>query len=83
MCEQCEASRQWPQHDAYSLGCLWCGARIIQAIRGRRKVPQDERTRRAKAELARWVAWGHSELEIRRLVAENKLIAPEATRKRR
>lgn len=83
MCAECEAVREAPDFNAYSLGCIYCGARIIGAIRGRKRVPANERTRRAKAELDRWVKWGHNELEIRRLVAEKKLIKPEATGKKR
>ncbi len=77
MCPECAARREAPAWPAYSIKCPYCGARIIQSIRGRKAVPTEERTRRAKAALADWVKWGHDESLIRQLITQNKLLEPQ------
>jgi len=48
------------------LGCLYCGARIIQHLATLPISPQDC-ARRRRSELALWVSHGHSEAQIRAL----------------
>jgi hypothetical protein len=48
---------------------LWCGSRYIQRIGKTLALPISERSRMRTKALADWLAMGHSELEIRRLVA--------------
>lgn len=67
-CECCTASKETPDHLWYDPACIWCGARLIQRIKARPGA-REELTRRMRAVLADWVALGHSEAEIRRLVA--------------
>ena len=56
--------------------CLWCGARLIQKI-GRLQLSASESTARKRAVLADWTAYGHSEIQIRRLVKAKELaLAP-------
>ncbi len=80
MCEECSARREAPAYNAYSIKCVYCGARIIQSIRSRKAVPVEDRTRRAKAALADWVQWGHDEAVIRQLVATGQVLEPENRR---
>ena len=82
-CTSCQASREtqglWNMHDP---ACLWCGARLIQKI-GRLQLSASESTARKRAVLADWTAYGHSEIEVRRLAKGTELaLAPlEVTRK--
>jgi len=75
-CECCERARSFLDYRMFSPACLHCGARIIQLL-GRMPIAQSECTRRRRENLADWVAWGHSEAEIRRLVKGPLAIAPE------
>ena len=69
-CECCAKERQHP-FNQYSLGCLYCGARLIK-----RKKTSEDRTK----SLREWVDRGHSEEQIRALVA-GKNVPIEAERK--
>lgn len=72
-CTDCQAAREtnglWAFHCPT---CLWCGARLIKRI-GKLDRPKDELTARRKRVLADWVAAGHSEAQIRALVAASAL----------
>jgi hypothetical protein len=61
----------------YDLKCIHCGARLIQKI-GRLPIPQVVATQRRKAVLKDWTEFGHSEAEIRELVAGRMALAPIA-----
>lgn len=76
-CECCERARKFSGYRLFSPACLHCGARIIQHL-GQMLIPQSECTQRRRAALADWLAWGHSEAEIRRLVKGPLAVAPEA-----
>ncbi len=69
MCLDCtnarEATGNWRYFDPR---CLWCGARLIQRIPKFSKT-EAETTQRRRVVLADWIAQGHSEKEIRTLVA--------------
>ena len=70
MCPCCQDYRDYPGTTAartHSEGCLWCGARLIRSIQ-RLSIAKSEASARCKAVLAAWMARGHSEIEIRRLV---------------
>jgi len=68
MCSDCEASREtrglWRRFDPL---CLWCGARLIQTIKGLHEVSRDRRAERMRVVLQDWVSYGHSEAELRAL----------------
>lgn len=72
-CTDCQAAREtnglWAFHCPT---CLWCGARLIKRL-GATDLSRDEISARRKRVLADWVAMGHSEAEIRALVAEKAL----------
>jgi hypothetical protein len=76
MCECCEAARLTTGHwRYYELQCLWCGARLIQRI-GRLQVMPSEIKQRRQAVLKDWMAWGHSEQELRDLVKGPMAVEP-------
>ena len=57
--------------------CIYCGARLIQAL-GRLPRPKDEIVARRRKVLADWVAHGHSEQELRALAKGPRAIAPDS-----
>jgi len=65
-CHRASIGPGWPMHCPT---CLWCGARYIRRIGATLALPIDERSRMRTKALADWLAHGHSEIEIRRLVA--------------
>lgn len=75
-CDCCEMARQWPGYRMYSPACLYCGARLIQAI-GNLSIPDNEVSRRRRAVLVDWVAHGHSEAQIRALALNAAPALPE------
>lgn len=66
-CECCDNARVGPMYAVHSPSCLPCGARLIQNLM-RLPIARSEASARARAMLKVWVDWGHSEIEIRRLV---------------
>lgn len=74
-CECCERARKFSGFNRFSPACLHCGARIIQHL-GTLQIGRTECSQRRRAALANWLAWGHSEAEIRRLVKGPLAIAP-------
>ena len=82
MCDLCQIARHYPEHRFYSPACLHCGARLIQRL-GMRRISISECTARRKAVLADWVAQGHAEAEIRRLVKGPLAIQPEAPKEKK
>jgi len=62
--------------------CIYCGARLIQEI-FKYRIPAADRTRQAKAALARWLQFGRDEAEIRRLVKLDTALEPEHEKTRR
>lgn len=59
----------------FNPACLHCGARIIQRL-GLMGLHPQECVQRRRAQLAVWVAHGHSEALIRKLVSGPTCIAP-------
>lgn len=73
-CEECNRARATAGRcNWYSLACPWCGARLIQRIGTLRTRPRDELSARRTKVLTDWVAYGHSETELRAL-AEAKAL---------
>ena len=75
MCEDCEACRispAWPMHNPL---CTWCGARMIARIQ-RYPILADTKRERCRTVLADWMAYGHSETDLRRLARERQPLAP-------
>ncbi len=67
-CEDCLYSRESPDYALHSLGCLYCGARLIQRIQKLRGlVMPDEIAERSRKTLADWMKFGHAEADLRRL----------------
>jgi len=66
-CSTCAlANPLWTQYD--SPKCIYCTARLIQQVGKMRTPTSDEIAARRRVVLADAVAFGHSEMEIRRLV---------------
>lgn len=63
-------------HTLFSPACLHCGARLIQRL-GTLPRPRDEITARRRAVLSDWMAYGHSEQELRKLAKGPVPLAPE------
>ena len=67
MCHDCECARESKgAYRLYTPACLWCGARLIQSIQKRPR-PASEIAARCRQVLNDWVAYGHSETQIRAL----------------
>lgn len=71
-CDPCQTVRRWflsdpSSHRFYSLGCLHCGARLIQTHQRRYGVTRDEKVAACRKALSMWMQYGHSEAELRRL----------------
>lgn len=75
-CTNCITARDFAAYRMYSPACIYCGARLIQRL-ALRDISNAECTSRRKAVLADWVAWGHSEAEIRRLVKGEPALQPK------
>jgi hypothetical protein len=79
-CQSCTSaaatSGLWLEFD--SPKCIYCTARLIQRL-GKLRTPSiDAITARRRAVMRDAVAWGHSETEIRAILALKKLaLAPE------
>lgn len=77
MCPDCYAARETAgHHRLFNPACLFCGARLIQAI-GKVGNTNAEISQRRKAVLADWMAAGHAEAEIRELArAQSMAVEP-------
>ena len=60
----------------FNLGCIYCGARLIQRI-GLLPISQTECRERRQSVLKDWVEYGHSETQIRTLVSGQPCIGPD------
>lgn len=64
-CDECAAAREtqglWQRYDP---ACLWCGARLVQAI-GRCGVSSDRVKQRRLRVIADWAAHGHDRESLR------------------
>lgn len=75
-CKPCQITRIVPTYPLFNLGCVYCGARIIQQL-GCLMIPASEIKARRRENLAHWVAFGHSEAQIRVLVKlDGPAVAP-------
>ena len=73
-CLKATESPLWAQYD--SPKCQWCAARLIKAI-GTLKTPTSaEIAARRRVVLTDAIAWGHSELVIRRLYKDGPWLEP-------
>ena len=81
-CTNCENAHQWPGTVAsrtYTPACLYCGARLIQAL-GKLRRPREEIAERRRKVLADWMAHGHPEADLRSLAKGDALpLAPESS----
>jgi hypothetical protein len=66
LCSNCERAKICPAHAWFNPACRYCGARLIQHL-GLLLISPAEIATRRRANLADWVAAGHSEAEIRAL----------------
>lgn len=75
-CDCCQRARecrdQGFQYRFFSPTCLWCGARLIQAI-GRLPIARDSSVSRRRAVLDDWMQYGHAEQELRELAKASDL----------
>lgn len=62
----------------FNPACLHCGARLIQRL-GALPRPRDEITARRRKVLEDWMAYGHSESDLRRLAKGPVPLAPESS----
>ena len=74
-CPNCITAKTYPQHRWFNPACLHCGARIIQHL-GTLGLSPDSCAARRRANLADWMAMGHSEAQIRQLAKGPLAIAP-------
>ena len=81
-CPCCKDARDWPGTVAartYTPACLYCGARLIQAL-GKLRQPREEIAERRRKVLADWIAHGHPEADLRALAKCDALpLAPESS----
>ena len=76
LCTNCQISRESPGYNLFCPKCIFCGARIIQAF-GKLQIPASDCAQYRRESLARWVSFGHSEAEIRRLAKGPLALGPE------
>lgn len=74
-CPCCNIVRQNPTYPQFNLGCVYCGARLIQRL-GQMQISATECKVRRQAVLRDWVEFGHCEQQIRTLVAGPPCIGP-------
>ena len=76
-CGPCDTARATKQPGGIfdSLKCVYCAARILQAI-GQLQIAQSEATTRRKFQLALSMKYGLDEAEIRALVKGPMAVAP-------
>lgn len=87
VCDCCQQSRiTVGAYKHFDPLCLWCGSRLIQSIQ-RLRIPPPEKVSRCRAVLARWMAHGHSEKELRRLALvptpPYQPVKPSATKRKK
>lgn len=70
-CSDCNNAKDAPLWSLYSLGCIYCGARLIQNIkRLPPTVSRDEKIERATRVADDWERWGHSRARLNELAAK-------------
>jgi hypothetical protein len=74
-CNLCNIARLHPEHRMFCPSCLWCGARLIQRLSSLAIGVTACRVRRS-AVLADWMAFGHSEAQLRLLAKGVLPLAP-------
>jgi len=77
-CKPCQIARQVPAYPFFNLGCLYCGARLIQRLGGL-PIARSQVAERRRENLAHWVAFGHSEAELRSLAKGSHCVGPVPT----
>jgi len=75
MCTNCDIARDRPDYRLYNPTCLWCGVRILQRAADW-PLPESVVKERRRENVAIWVGYGHSELELRRLFKGPPAYAP-------
>jgi hypothetical protein len=68
-CIRCEKTRENPDYALHCPKCLYCGARAIWRV-AHWRLPRDESVARRRQTLAEWMAWGHLEIDLRRLSSQ-------------
>ena len=82
-CPQCTLIRSyWPNEPwhrtQYNPACIHCGARLIQWLQRKCTSSRADRAERCRSALSMWMAYGHSEDEIRKLAkAKQWAVAPD------
>jgi len=77
-CKPCQIASQVPAYPFFSLGCLYCGARIIQHL-ATLPIARSAVAARRRENLTHWVAFGHSEADLRSLAQQKTpVISPAA-----
>lgn len=75
-CKCCHIAKTFPGYRMFCPSCLWCGARLIQAL-GQLEIPAAEISKRRRAVLEDWMSHGHDEQAIRTLVMGRTAIGPD------
>lgn len=82
-CPCCQTIRQYYSRDPWkyaqaSLTCIYCGARCIQRIQRKFRLPADEKRIRCRAALSDWMQHGHDEQQLRGLAkSKTWAVAPK------
>ena len=77
-CSNCNTAREFPEYRMFCPSCIYCGARLIQRI-GLLPIGKTEASERRTKVLKDWTQYGHSEKEIRGLVAGPPALGPAKT----
>lgn len=75
-CECCHRTSLGPQHRLHCPTCIYCGARLIQRIQ-KLPVSAEAKRDRCRQVLTDWLAFGHSEAELRALAKGPVAIRPD------
>jgi predicted nucleic acid-binding Zn-ribbon protein len=84
-CDVCTTLRKHypsdPQkHRMHCLGCIHCGARLIQRVQRLSRQPEPAKRERCQEALQEWMAMGHEETEIRQLAKQTAWAVQPATK---
>jgi hypothetical protein len=80
MCPDCEIATADLEYRMFTPKCVYCGARLLRKITGVRQNKEQKSARMTKV-LQDWVAYGHSEEQIRRLYKSGPYVEPKGKKK--
>jgi hypothetical protein len=70
-CDDCDRARNDVRgYNRFNPACLTCGGRCLWFLQ-RLRIPAEQKVERLRKALADWMAYGHSEQQLRELAAQD------------